>query len=157
MSVLTQEQLQNVLDQAMREITNRITSIQPCERESVHSGDICTVHTALVGGQTAALVLCADTALLTRLAQHVMRTETVEQRDIEDVATEYFNIICGRVVAGLFQAAHISSRFHIPKFQCGRYRPEHTPSCQCVLNYISGNDEGVQLIYSIPSLTGEIQ
>lgn len=77
----------------MREITKRFAGIDLLEEEAALSDDICTVYTVLEGNQRAALLLSADTPLLIRLAQHIMHSQTVTQQDIEDVATEYFNVI----------------------------------------------------------------
>ena len=77
-------------------------------------------------------------------------------RYIEDFAKEYLNIICGRIVAGLFRSAHISSRFHIPSFSLGRYIPDDVSSC-CILNYTSNCNEGVQLIHQTFPLENSAQ
>ena len=147
MNTCAKHELQSILNCSMQDITNRFAGIQLLEENTDLSDDICTVHTIMEGGHRAALLLCADTALLTRLARIIMHRDTVTPKDVEDVATEYFNIICGRVAAGIFQTAHIPSRFHSPRFRTGRYLPESSSSCQCVLNYNSGNNERAQLIY----------
>lgn len=147
MNAHAKHELQTILNCSIQDITNRFAGIQLLEENTALSDDICTVHTVLEGGHPAALLLCADTALLTRLARIIMRRDSVTPQDVEDVATEYFNIICGRVAAGIFQAAHIPSRFQSPRFRMGRYVPESGSPCQCVLNYNSGNNERAQLIY----------
>ena len=147
MNAYPKHKLQTILNGSMRDITSRFAGIQLLEEPTALSDDICTVHTVLEGGRPAALLLCADTALLTRLARIIMHRENVTARDIEDVATEYFNIICGRIAAGIFQAAHVPSRFRSPCFRKGLYLPESDPDCRCVLHYTSGNKEGAHLIY----------
>ena len=147
MNAHAEQELHAILNHSMQDTTRRFAGIQLLNETAAPSDDTCTVHTVLEGGHRAVLLLCADTALLTRLARTIMRREAVTAQDIEDVATEYFNIICGRVAAGLFQAAHISSRFQSPRFRTGRYLPQVDSTCRCVLNYNSGNDERMQLIY----------
>lgn len=147
MNARIKHELQAILNCSIQDITSRFAGIQLLEEDTALSDDICTVHTILEGGHPAALLLCADTALLTRLAKIIMRRENVTPQDVEDVATEYFNIICGRVAAGIFQTAHIPSRFQSPRFRTGRYLPESASACRCVLNYTSGNNERAQLIY----------
>lgn len=147
MNACVKHELQSILNHSIQDITSRFAGIQLQEENTTLSNDICTVHTVLEGSRPAALLLCADTALLTRLARSIMHRDVVTPRDIEDVATEYFNIICGRIAAGIFQAAHIPSRFQSPLFRTGLYLPESDPERQCVLHYTSGDNEGAHLIY----------
>lgn len=139
--------IKQVLNQSMQDLTSTFAGIELSQDDSALSDDICTVHTMLEGNHQAFLVLCADTALLTRLAQNIMCQDEVTAQDIEDVATEYFNVICGGIAAGLFQVAHVSSRFQSPQFLTGRYIPEGDEACQYVLSYNGGNNEAMQLIY----------
>lgn len=146
---LTQKEIQDILNCAMQDITNRMTSISPCEHDAAFSGDICTVHTTFEGGHHATLTLYMDMALLQRLTQRVMQQNQVEPQDVEDFTKEYFNVICGQVASKLFQTAHIRSRFCIPRFCRGRYVPKDEGDCRCVLDYVSNCKEGVQLIHQI--------
>lgn len=150
MNACAEQDLHAILNRSMRDTTRRFAGIQLQDETAAPSDNICTVHTVLEGGHRAVLLLCADTALLVRLARTIMRRESVTPREVEDVATEYFNIICGRVAAGLFQAAHISSRFQCPRFRTGRYLPQTDSARRCVLSYSSGNNERIQLIYMGP-------
>ncbi|HIY73808.1 MAG TPA: hypothetical protein H9826_07530 [Candidatus Intestinimonas merdavium] len=150
---LTQNEILDILDCSMQEITNRMARIYPCKQDSSPSGDVCTVFTTFEGGYHADLTLYMDTALLTRLTQTVTQSETVSPKDIEDFTKEYFNVICGHIVARLFQTAHISSRFCIPRFYPGLHPPENadnTGSFYCVLSYVSGSNERAQLIHQLP-------
>lgn len=147
---ITQNEIQDILDQVMREITNRMTEIYPCKEESSLSNDVCTVHTTFEGGYCATLTMYVDTALLTRLTQQVMEEEEVSLQDVEDFAKEYFNIICGKIVAKLFQSTHVASRFRIPHFSVGRCDPAEGRGCCCVLSYASSRNEGAQLIHASP-------
>lgn len=147
------ENLTDVLNQCMREITHRFAGIDLLEKNASLSNDICTVHTVLEGPHRAVILLHADTALLVKLAQNIMHSESVTQQDIEDVATEYFNVVCGRIAAGLFQSANISSRFQTPRFRTGCYVPEEPTSCHCVLQYTGGDNQNAQLVLAklVPS------
>ncbi len=137
---------ESMINQCMREITKRFAGIELLEEEAALSDDICTVHTVLEGTQRAALLLSADTSLLMKLAQHIMHSQTVTQQDIEDVATEYFNVICGRIAAGLFQSANIASRFQTPKFSPGPYLPEENAGDRCEWSYTDGDHQTARLI-----------
>ena len=140
------QELKDVLNRSIQDTTSRFAGIQLVEQNAELSDDICTVHTILEGNRRAALLLCADTALLKRLAQNILHTPQVPSQDVEDVAKEYLNIICGQVVAGLFQVARITSRFQIPNFRTGLYLPEEKADGQCVLNYDSGEHGKIRLI-----------
>lgn len=149
MNPLTQTEIQGILNCVMQDITNRLTQIYLCEQDAALSGDICTVHTTFEGGYHATLTLRVDKALMHRLTQRAMQQEQVAPEDVEDFTKEYFNVICGQVVAKLFQTAHISSRFHIPSYCAGCGMPVEGGTCRCVLNYVSSCREGVQLIHQI--------
>ena len=114
------------------------------------SDDTCTVQTTFRGGCRADLALCADTALFARLARNVMGAEAVTQQDIRDVATEYFNIVCGRVAAGLFRTSRIAPRFQIPSFRPGLYLPQEQPAKLCVLKFHCTRQEHIHLICACP-------
>ncbi len=159
MNALTPKEIQDILDGVMQDVPNRIASIQLQKQDTFLSNNVnnlCTIHTTFEGGYHASLALCADACLLMRLTQHFMQEEIVTSQDIEDFAKEYLNIICGRIVAGLFRSAHISSRFHIPSFSLGRYIPDDVSSC-CILNYTSNCNEGVQLIHQTFPLENSAQ
>lgn len=151
------QQMKDVLNHSIQDTTNRFAGIQLVEQNAELSDDICTVHTMLEGNHRAALLLCADTALLTRLAQNILHSPKVTPQDIEDVAKEYLNIICGQVVAGLFQIARVTSRFQIPSFRTGLYLPEEEAACQCVLNYDSGDHGRIRLICMGPLIPDRSQ
>lgn len=147
---LAQEEIREILDRVMQDITNRLVCIYPCTQDALLSDDICTVQTTFEGGYCASLTLCADTALFTRLAQQMLEEETISPQDVEDFAKEYFNVICGQIVAKLFQSTHVASRFHIPEFHIGRPCSQHTGGCCCILNYTSRCNGGAQLIHHPP-------
>lgn len=150
MTAAVQQDLRSVLNHSIQDITTRFAGIQLLEQDTSLSSDVCTVHTTWEGGHRATLVLRADRALLTRLTQAIMHAEAVTPKDIEDVSTEYFNIICGRIAGRLFQTAHISSRFQIPRFYLGSYLPDEDSACRYVLNYTSDQRESVQLVFIKP-------
>ena len=151
------QELKQVLNHSIQDTTSRYGGIQLMEQDVMLSNDICTVHTMLENAQRSALLLYADTALLTRLAQRILHSEEVTQQDVEDVAKEYLNIICGQVAAGLFRMAHISSRFESPSFRVGHYLPEGEVACRCELNYEGGHNECMRLLYMGPFQSDEVK
>ena len=145
--MLRKQELEQVLNCSIQDTTSRFAGIKLIKGNAALSDDICTVHTILEGRHRGALLLWADRTLLTRLAQRIIGSEKVTPGDVEDVAKEYFNVICGRVAAGIFQATRVPSRFQIPRFRAGRYHPQEGAPCQCVLNYDSVNHGRIQFAY----------
>lgn len=147
---LTQNEILDIVDTAMQDITNRMDRIYPCQQGINLSNDTCTVCTTFEGGYDADLILYMDTALLCRLTKHALQEESVSLQDIEEFSKEYFNVICGHIVSRIFRAAHIASRFSIPRFYPGQHAlSQNAASCH-VLSYVSGNNEGAQLIHQLP-------
>lgn len=151
MRELTQAEVCQIVDQTVREITEPMTPLYTCLGAESLSPESCTIQTTFEGGYRACLTLCADTALLIRLAKETLEEETVSQADLEDFAKEYFNVICGRIAARLFQTARISSRFHIPSFRLGPRGPDQEDGGGHVLRYASGQNERIQVIHQSPS------
>lgn len=147
MNLCAEQKLQDILSSSLQDTTIRFAGIRIWEDVVAPSDDICTVHTILEGRRPAALLLHADRALLVRLARAIMHQNVLSPQDVEDVATEYFNVVCGRVVAALFEADHISACFHSPSFHFGRYLPQTDATYQCILNYSGGDNERMQLTY----------
>ena len=96
----------------------------------------------------------ALTALLIRLARNIMCRDTVTAQDIEDVATEYFNVVCGRIARLIVQPPHSNSRFRIPRFHPGRYLPECDAASRWSIGYNNPENEGMKLIYMGPPSGG---
>ena len=151
MNSLSQQQIMEIMDRVMKDITNRMDDIQRSSEDSIFfSENVCSIHTKFEGGHQATLSLSIDTSLLVRLAQNVLQEEDIKPEDLEDFAKEYFNVICGQIAAKLFQTAHISSRFQIPVFSTGRYSSDEKALSQEVLSYTNNRNEGAQLIHQAP-------
>lgn len=148
-TVMQGGRLTEIFDQVVREITPLTAGIdlRPSEAELV--GELCTVYITFVKGLHTSLSLCAELALFTRLAQRMMMEEQVTLQDVEAVAKEYFNVLCGHISARLFPTAKIPVRFSIPAFYQGRYTPEEHLE-HIVLTYSSDENESVRLIHHVP-------
>lgn len=134
------------LSGTVREVTRRFGGVELTEAERPLHDRVCTVHTVLEGRRRTHLLLCADTDLLVRLARNILGRETVTEREVEEVATEYGNVVCGRIAGLLFRAAHVPSRFQVPRFHPGRYLPEGAPAVRLKLGYHSPQNESLHLI-----------
>ena len=63
---LTPEEIQDVLDQVVQDMTDRIAGIRLCKQDKILSDDICTVHTTFEGNYHASLILCVEDTCGTR-------------------------------------------------------------------------------------------
>lgn len=152
-SAMTKEGLEQILDQALQDVTERTAGVRLYQGNQPLGEDLCTVHITFDKGFDTSLTLCADTALLIRMAQNSFHEEAVSQEDLEEFSKEYFNVLCGRIARAMFQATQVPAHFNPPSFHHGRYEPEGQ-EIQFVLTYSSGQREGAQLIHHVPCSDG---
>ena len=148
-TTISQEILDTVFDEVTRQVTENIADIRLYRGNAAPAGDLYTVYAAFERGFHSSLSLCAEVSVFTRLTQHVMQTSQVTPQDVEDFTKEYFNVLCGRVASQLYHLTKVASRFEIPSFHRGRYRPKDHED-QFVINYLSDKNEGVQLTHHQP-------
>lgn len=143
-----QEDLAGIFDQITREITPQAAGIRLRPDGGSPQGEIYTVHIAFEKGYHMALSVCAEKAMFIRTAQYMMQTEQISRQDIQDVAKEYINILCGHFAARLFRLTKIPARFSVPAFHEGRC-PLDGYRVGFVLSYAGDRDEHMQLIHYI--------
>ncbi len=147
---ISEEKLKTVLDQITREVMVDSAGIQLVQGDAEPGDDVYTVHVSFSGGAHSSLSLRADTTMLTRLAQSMLKVEKVTPEDLEDVTKEYFNIVCGRIARAFYQATHMAARFNVPSFCRGSYSPKDRQE-QFTLNYSDERNEAAQLVHHIPN------
>lgn len=148
-SAMTKEGLEQILDQALQDVTERTAGVRLYQGNQPLGEDLCTVHITFDKGFDTSLTLCADTALLVRMAQNSFHEEAVSPEDLEEFSKEYFNVLCGKVVGAMFRATQVSAHFGAPVFYHGRYEPEDQ-DVQFILTYSDEHSEGAQLIHHVP-------
>lgn len=148
-TTVSQEILDTVFDEVTRETTQKVAGIQLYRGGSPPSGDLYTVYAAFQRGFHSSLSMRAEVSFFVRLAQNIMQSEQVTQRDVEDFAKEYFNVLCGQVASKLFQVTQVASRFGLPYFYHGQYQPEGYQN-HFTIEYSSDRGEGIQLIHHMP-------
>ena len=146
---MTKERLEQILDQAIQNVTERTAGVRLNQGEHPLSEDLCTVHITFDKGFHTSLCLCADTSLLSRMARNSFHEDDLEPEDLEEFSKEYFNVLCGKVAGAVFQATQIPLHFGPPAFYHGRYEPEGH-EVQFVLTYCDDYREGAQLIHHVP-------
>lgn len=149
-TAIPEEKLREDLDRIIREVTEDSAGIALVRAEAEPRDHICTVHIGFRQGFHSSLSLRADAALFVRLAQSMLREERITAQDLEDVAKEYFNVLCGHIAAALYQATHISARFSVPSFHWESYSPEDHKE-QFVIRYSSGQNEAAELVHHVPA------
>ncbi len=148
-TVLTKEKLEQILDQALQNVTEQTAGVRLNQGEQPLGEDLCTVHITFDKGFSTSLTLCADTSLLIRMARNSFHEDEVNSEDLEEFSKEYFNVLCGKIAGAMFQATQISAHFGPPMFYHGRYEPEGQ-EVQFVLTYSDVYREGAQLIHHVP-------
>ena len=122
-TIVSREELEKMFGQTLQEVTRRVGGIHLRQKDSPPEGGLYTVY--------------------------VMRREEVTYQDMEDFSKEYFNVVCGHIVAKLFETTKRAYRFSVPGFCSGRYQPkEHAE--HFALSYAGDRDEGAQLIHLVP-------
>lgn len=142
--VLSKEALETVFDQVMREVTEQEAGIRLCHNDRLPSGEMYSVYIDFEKGFHSQLALCAEKSMFTRLVQNMMQEEKINAQDLEDFVKEFFNVLCGQIAARMFRETKISSRFGMPVFCHGHYRPEKLRQ-QFEIRYASDRDECAQL------------
>ena len=144
-----QERLTEIFDQVVRDITRREAGICLAPGEAEPSGEVFTVYAVFERGFDTCLSMSAEAAMFVRLTRGMMQREDVTDRDVEDFTKEYFNVLCGHIVAQLYRETKVPARFSPPSFRAGRYIPEDHLR-HIVLTYAGDRNEHVQLIHLAP-------
>lgn len=149
-TAVTKEELEQILDQALQDVTERTAGVRLHQGDQPLGEDLCTVHITFDKGFGTSLTLCADTSLLARMARNSFHEDAVTPEDVEEFSKEYFNVLCGKIVGAMYQATRAPAHFGTPVFYHGRYEPEGQDA-QFILTYSDGHEEGAQLIHHVPS------
>lgn len=153
-TAMTKKELEEMLDCAVREVTEETAGVKLFPGGDALGDDLCTVHITFNKGFHTSLSLCADTSLLSRMAQNALGEEKLTSEDLEDFSKEYFNILCGKIAAVLYRSTQVAARFSIPEFYHGRHMPDDY-QVQFMLTYVDDNCDGAQLIHHMPQLKNE--
>ncbi len=137
--------IQEILDDAVRDITKRLAGI---DLERAHSSllddedeDVASLYTATTGSFQIKVVCHAQTRLLRYIAEKMAR-RPVEDSEMEEVyVKEYFNILCGHVISKINRLTNGSARIGIPEYYRGFYVVDDYPDGLLEVSYksIAGN------------------
>ncbi len=148
-NAMPKDELEQILDQAVRDVTESAVGVRLRQGDRLPGDDICTVQITFDRGFSTSLTLCANTGLLYRMACRFFHEESVSPEDLEEFSKEYLNVLCGRITGAMYRATQIPAHFGPPVFYRGRYEPEGQ-EIQFVLTYSDEYSEGAQLIHHVP-------
>lgn len=148
-NAMSKEELERILDQAVRDVTERTAGVRLRQGDQMSGDDLCTVQITFDRGFSTSLTLCADTGLLYRMACNSFHEESVSPEDLEEFSKEYLNVLCGRITGAMYRATQVPAHFGTPVFYRGRYEPEGQ-EIQFVLTYSDEHCGGAQLIHHVP-------
>lgn len=119
------DQLCSIINSEMQSYLRQlgVSEMQSPEPGACENIDPCTVYTITGGDYQIRLVFCAERALLRRIAEGMLGESTEDPEDIRECAMEFFNVVCGRIVAAIFRETRTRARFHCPDFKEGWYIP----------------------------------
>lgn len=142
--------LQSLMNQVMQRMFLQTAGIrlQKCESHDMKEGEVYTVYTTFSGGYQTRMFFCGECALMQRIAENMAEEPVTEQEDIEEYIKEFFNIVCGHIVAAVFEKTKTAARFQCPEFSNGYKEPEKT-ECNTIIvtHYMSEEEENAMLLY----------
>ena len=144
---ISQELLREAVERAVQEITEVTAGIRLRREEGTPAGETGTVSLTFTQGFHFTLSFQAELPMLERMTRNMMQEESVTLQDVEDFIKEYFNVLCGRISALLYQSARVPTRFTVPVFLAGKGPPE---GARLVLGYASDRGEQARLFQYIP-------
>lgn len=114
---LKKQELQEIADEIIRGITKQIAKIElyHSEEELADKGKYGFLTTKVNGAYELMIMLQAEWSLLSAIANQMHREPVVEE-EVGEYITEYFNILCGRIISVFNQRMKLSSRFKVPEF-----------------------------------------
>lgn len=148
-TAMPEEKLRAVFDRSTREVTEGPLGIPLTEGDTGPERDLYTVHIGFHQGFHSSLSLRADAGFFSRMVRTLLQTEAVSPQDLEDVAKEYFNVLCGHIAKAMYQATKVASRFDVPAFCPGYFFPPGQRE-QFSLCYTDDQHNAAQLIHYVP-------
>jgi len=115
------EEIRCIINDNVSEITSRMTGITLIESQPVEIPDAYTIHLCAKGSYQFDLYLQTDIKTLTHIAKQ-MKRKPVTSEDIPMYATEFFNILGGRIVSKINRLYQQTARFKPPVFFSDSFR-----------------------------------
>ncbi len=151
MNAMTQEEMQEVLNNIMLCITEKMTGVQLKCEENICINDCCTVNVVFEGNCDVKLSLCADKLFFIRITKSILQDDNITEQDMQDTAKEYLNVIYGNLIGKLFNAAYKPTCFKSPIFKDGNHIIDNSENVQhiCQTCYYNDYNENVMLVITM--------
>ncbi len=118
--VLDQATLYSLMDKVIVQITQQVAKIDltgcnvaPSDEDQTR---LCSVQTILDGLYHEKWEFCADREFFHRVTENMMETQSDDPTDLEEYSKEFFNVLCGHLVAEIFRYTNVPTRFEVPSF-----------------------------------------
>lgn len=111
------QSLSKIIDDAVRDISLKVACL---DVDSTQEVNISFAHpvslvVAVRGDYEMQIILQTDKYVLSKISENMKRQIIEDDNDIAIYATEYFNILCGHIVASYNRSYHMKTRFSVPK------------------------------------------
>lgn len=124
--VLDHATMHSLIDRVIVKITHQVAKIDltgsnfaPSEQDPTK---LYSVQTVLDGLYHEKWEFCADREFFHRVTENMMESKSDDPTDLEEYSKEFFNVLCGHLVAEIFRYTKIPTRFQVPSF---------VPACAC--------------------------
>ena len=119
MPVLDQATMYSLIDKVIVEITQQVAKINLTGNPTLSNQDptkLCSVQTVLDGLYHEKWEFCADREFFHRVTENMMESKSDDPTDLEEYSKEFFNVLCGHLVAEIFRYTKVPTRFEVPSF-----------------------------------------
>lgn len=138
-------------DLLVYEVVEQMSGIQlgSCSRSDERDGEMETVYGLVEGEYQMHLRFRAEPRMFSRLAKNMIGEDPQDQEEIQEYATEFFNVLCGRFVSEIYRSTKLSGRF-LPTTYGARpngVRPNEDDG-ECTRYFLSEEQELVEFSWS---------
>lgn len=109
------ETLSKIIDDAVKDISLKLASIEMYRIQDVNVSFTRPIYLAVTikGNKEMQIVLQAEETLLKKISG-CMKRQPVDNDDVTLYAAEFFNILCGHIIASCNKVNHTRTRFSVP-------------------------------------------
>lgn len=116
--VLDQATLHSLISKVIVKITQQVAKIEltDCNAMPYDESKLCSVQTMLDGLYHEKWEFCAEREFFHRMTENMMETKSNDPTDLEEYSKEFFNVLCGHLVAEIFRYTKVPTHFEVPSF-----------------------------------------
>lgn len=134
-----------IVNNAVQDIFKKVAGmpVQSVSCQDMSEGDLWSLVITTQGDYHMTVILCANYGTLCSIAQNMRHGMPASDSDVPIYITEFFNILCGRVVSAINMKTHSTARFGIPRLNkgvCISGMDEEDEMCRKEYFYQCGDD-----------------